>query len=102
MFIRLPSQSLRAALLCICVGLTAAEAPAAPTAEVAKKCATLTQKAFPPRVVGNPAAGSAAGSSRDERAYFNECISNGGNVKELAPDKGKSPQQAPGSPDSKP
>lgn len=31
------------------------------TAEVAKKCSALTAKAYPPRVVGNPAGGSKMG-----------------------------------------
>jgi len=30
--------------------------------EVAKKCDALTAKAFPPRAIGNPAAGSAKGT----------------------------------------
>jgi hypothetical protein len=61
---------------------TIAVAPSASavTAEVAKKCNALTAKAFPPRVVGNPAAGSAKGSAQDERAYFNKCVANGGNM----------------------
>jgi hypothetical protein len=42
--------------------------------EVAKKCHALTAKAFPPRQIGNPAAGSTAGTGADERAYFNECV----------------------------
>ena len=50
------------------------------TAEVAKKCQALTAKAFPLRVVGNPASGSKKGSGRDEQAYFNKCIQNGGKV----------------------
>jgi hypothetical protein len=49
------------------------------TAELAKKCNALTAKAFPPRVIGNPAAGSAKGSGRDQLAYFNKCIAKGGN-----------------------
>jgi hypothetical protein len=48
------------------------------TVELAKKCETLTAKAFPPRVVGNPAAGSKKGSAGDERAYFNKCVENNG------------------------
>jgi hypothetical protein len=36
--------------------------------EVAKKCDALTAKAFPPRVIGNPAAGSAKGTGADQRA----------------------------------
>jgi hypothetical protein len=50
------------------------------TAEVAKKCVVLTAKAFPPRLVGNPAAGSAKGSAQDQRAYFKKCVDNGGKV----------------------
>jgi hypothetical protein len=87
MFLGLPPQSLNAMLLCVGIGLSADGAPAAPTAELAKKCAVLTQKAFPPRVVGNPAGGSFGGSGRSERAYFNECVKNGGVVKEETPSK---------------
>jgi len=50
------------------------------TVEVAKKCEALTDKAFPPRVIGNPAAGSAKGSGKDAQAYFNKCVKNGGKV----------------------
>jgi len=50
------------------------------TAELAKKCGALTAKAFPPRVPGNPAAGSSKGSGRAERDYFNKCVANGGNM----------------------
>jgi hypothetical protein len=85
MFVGLPSHSLNTMLLCVGVGLTADGAPATPTAELAKKCAALTQKAFPPRVVGNPAAGSFGGSGRSAQVYFNECIRNGGSVKDEAP-----------------
>ena len=49
------------------------------TAEVAKKCGTLSEKAYPPRVVGNPAAGRQNGSFLDFRNYFNKCVANGGN-----------------------
>ena len=50
------------------------------TAELGKKCEVLTAKAFPPRVTGNPAAGSAKGSGKDAQAYFNKCVKNGGKV----------------------
>ena len=50
------------------------------TAELGKKCEALTHKAFPPRVIGNPAAGSARGSGKDAQAYFEKCIKNGGKV----------------------
>jgi hypothetical protein len=97
MFVGLRPHALNAMLVCIGVGLIADGAPAAPTAELAKKCATLTQKAFPPRVVGNPAAGSLGGSGRSEQAYFNQCIKNGGSVNEQAPRKGTGAQEDPAS-----
>jgi hypothetical protein len=50
------------------------------TAELAKKCQALTTKAFPPRFPGNPAAGSAKGSGRDQIEYFQKCVSNAGKV----------------------
>jgi hypothetical protein len=50
------------------------------TAEVAKKCDVLTAKAFPPREIGNPAAGSAKGSAQTQREYFSKCVANGGNM----------------------
>jgi hypothetical protein len=50
------------------------------TVEVAKKCEGLATKVFPPREIGNPAAGSAKGSSQDRRNYFNKCVANGGNM----------------------
>jgi hypothetical protein len=65
------------------------------TAEVAKKCAALTDKAFPPRVVGNPAAGSAKGNGQAEKLYFNKCVSNGGAVDESAPADGKPAPKEP-------
>ena len=60
-----------------CVGVCDA---AAVTAEVAKKCDTLVAKAFPPRIPGNPAAGTLNGSVRDQRDYFAKCLANGGNM----------------------
>jgi hypothetical protein len=50
------------------------------TVELAKRCEELTATAFPPRVIGNPAAGSAKGSGKDAQAYFNRCIKNDGKV----------------------
>jgi hypothetical protein len=66
---------------------------ATPTAELAKKCATLTAKAFPARVAGNPAAGSTKGSGRAEQDYFNDCIKKGGNID--LPIEGTSTQPVP-------
>jgi hypothetical protein len=48
--------------------------------KVAKKCDALTAKAFPPRVIGNPAAGSAKGTGADERAYYEKCVANHGKM----------------------
>jgi hypothetical protein len=57
-FANLKIGSAFVALVCIAVAPNAS----AVTAEVAKKCNALTAKAYPPRVVGNPAAGSAKGT----------------------------------------
>lgn len=56
--------------------LGSTSAPAV-TAELAKKCAALTAKAFPPRVIGNPASGSAQGSAREQQEYYQRCIASG-------------------------
>jgi hypothetical protein len=50
------------------------------TAEVAKTCNALLAKKFPPRVVGNPAAGSAQGTGKAQRDYFKKCVESGGKV----------------------
>ncbi len=52
----------------------------AETVEVTKKCNALTAKAFPPRVVGNPAAGSAKGGGKVRQDYYRKCLANGGNM----------------------
>jgi hypothetical protein len=70
---------LSAALFFVAVGPMATGASAI-TAEVAKTCETLTAKAFPPRQLGNPAAGSAKGTVQSQRAYYNNCVANGGKV----------------------
>ena len=50
-----------AVLIWIGLGLMTIGA-SAETVEVARKCDALTAKAYPPRVIGNPAAGSAYGT----------------------------------------
>ena len=60
-----------------CLIVHATEVRAA-TAEVAKKCQALTAAKFPPRVPGNPAAGSAKGSGREQQDYFKACVANDG------------------------
>jgi hypothetical protein len=62
------------------------------TVEVAKKCQALTAKAFPPRLVGNPAAGSAKGSGRAEQDYYKKCVANGGNLDETHPNEETKPR----------
>jgi hypothetical protein len=71
------------ALLCIVVGPMTDRASAV-TVEVAKKCNALTAKAFPPRVVGNPAAGSTKGTGKDERAYYRKCVASDINARKGA------------------
>ena len=58
------------------------------TVQVARNCSALTDKAFPLRVPGNPAAGRAHGTGQDLRAYFNKCVANGGKIEERAPVQG--------------
>jgi hypothetical protein len=75
-----------AALLCIIVG-SMTDSAAAVTASIAKKCNALTARAFPPREIGNPAAGSAKGTGQAELAYNRKCVANGGNID--TPDHGE-------------
>jgi hypothetical protein len=79
MFGRLKFGCAMTALSCIVLG-SAPDRASAITAEVARKCNALTAKQFPPREPGNPAAGSAKGSGRDQHAYFNKCVANGGKM----------------------
>jgi hypothetical protein len=66
-------------LICIGNGLMTLSASAI-TVEVAKKCDELLAKAFPPRELGNPAAGSAKGSGLAAQDYFKKCLANDGNM----------------------
>jgi hypothetical protein len=75
-------------LICIAVGSMTNSASAV-TVEVAKKCQALSAKAYPPRVIGNPAAGSAKGTGQSERDYYNKCVANGGNIDDQAPKEAK-------------
>jgi len=64
----------------ICAAYLTTGPSAAVTAEVARKCQALKQQAFPPREIGNPAAGSDKGSGADQAAFFRKCVANGGTV----------------------
>jgi hypothetical protein len=74
------SMTVLLALLCS-AAQTLTSSGLAVTAEVAKKCLALTAKAYPPRVPGNPAAGSARGPASEQREFFNKCVASEGNVK---------------------
>jgi hypothetical protein len=78
-FAKLKFASAIAGLICISIASMTNNASAV-TAEVAKKCSAITAKAFPPRVIGNPAAGSANGTPQEQRDYFKRCVANGGNI----------------------
>ena len=67
------------------------------TVEVARKCSALTDKAFPLRLPGNPAAGRTHGTGQDLREYFNKCVANGGNMEEQAPAQGNQKTPSEGS-----
>ena len=70
----------------ICLGhLLMAPSASAVTADVARRCGALADKAYPLRVPGNPAAGRTNGTAQDVRAYFNKCVANGGNTGEQPP-----------------
>ena len=88
MFARAKFGSALVGLVCIAIGCMN-EAASAVTAEVAKKCAALTAKAYPPRVAGNPAAGLAKGTAQSERDYFNKCVANKGNMDDHVPKQAK-------------
>jgi hypothetical protein len=70
-----------AGLMCVAVA-SMPHAASAVTVEVPKKCSALTARAFPPRAIGNPGAGSAKGTGREEQAYFKRCVASGGKIDE--------------------
>jgi hypothetical protein len=69
------------ALVCLAHLLTTQSAMAI-TVELAKKCGALTDRAYPLRVPGNPAAGRDHGTAKDVRDYFNKCVANSDNMGE--------------------
>jgi soluble lytic murein transglycosylase-like protein len=72
-------------LVCIAFVCTNGTASAL-TAELARKCAALTARAYPPQRPSHPAAGLAKGMAQTKRDYFNKCVANGGNVHDDAPE----------------
>src|SRR3954463_8212701 len=85
MFAHVKFGSAFVGLVCIAVGCMNGRASAV-TAEVARKCADLTAKAYPPRVPGNPAAGLTKGTVQSKRDYLTKCVANGGKITDGAPD----------------
>jgi hypothetical protein len=83
MLAKLKLMGVVAGLVFITVALVTNSAGAT-SVGVAKKCEALTAKAFPPRVIGNPAAGSAKGSGKDEQAYNKRCVANHGKMPDAA------------------
>lgn len=59
------------------------------TVEVAKKCNALVAKEFPPRVIGNPAAGRSTGTAQSQRDYFKKCVASDGNMEAGTQKSGK-------------
>ena len=70
------NRVLPAALAASVLASMASPASAAPpSAELAKKCRELMVKAYPP-----VPAGTAKGNAQAQRAYFQKCIANNGNM----------------------
>jgi hypothetical protein len=69
------------ALICL-AHLSTTRVATAITAELARKCGALTDKAYPLRVPGNPGAGREHGTAKEVRDHFNKCVANGGNMDE--------------------
>jgi hypothetical protein len=55
------------------------------TVELAKKCEALTDKAYPLRVAGNPAAGREHGTAKEARKYYVKCVAQKGDIDDVAP-----------------
>ena len=61
-------------LVTIAIGSMTISASAV-TVEVARKCSALAAGAFPPRQIGNPAAGTLNGTAVDKQNYYQKCVS---------------------------
>ena len=86
----MPVRQMQRLLGLACVFALAAPVTAsAITAEVARTCDAAVAKAFPPKQVGNPAAGSSKGSAKEQRDYFSKCVANNGKVDDAPADAPK-------------
>jgi hypothetical protein len=93
---RMKFRSVLAAAIGIAAGSMASSSASAVTVEVAKKCETLMALAFPPRIPGNPAAGSDKGTGADQQKYYDQCVANGGNTGGNSGDKTGGDANTPG------
>lgn len=86
----MPVKNLRTLVGLACALTVAVPATAsAITVEVARACDAALAKAFPPRQIGNPAAGSTKGTAKDKREYFQKCVANNGKVDDMPADAPK-------------
>ncbi|WP_311972671.1 hypothetical protein [Bradyrhizobium agreste] len=86
----MPVKNLRTSVGLACALILAVPATAsAITVEVARACDAAVAKAFPPRQIGNPAAGSTKGTAKDQREYFQKCVANNGKVDDIPADAPK-------------
>lgn len=91
----MPVRNARRLVGLACVLTLGAPATAsAITAEVARACDAAVAKAFPPRQIGNPAAGSAKGTGKDRREYFQKCVANNGKVDDAPAETSKDSKPA--------
>ncbi|WP_257195719.1 MULTISPECIES: hypothetical protein [unclassified Bradyrhizobium] len=51
-------------------------------------------KAYPPRQIGNPAAGSLKGTAKDKREYYQKCVANNGKVDDAPAETSKDSKPA--------
>lgn len=91
----MPIRDLRtSAGLAAVLTLVAPGTASAITVEVARACEAAVAKAFPPRQIGNPAAGSTKGTGKDQREYFKKCVANDGKVDDMPADAPKDSKSA--------
>lgn len=91
----MPIRDLRtSAGLAAVLTLAAPGTASAITVEVARACEAAVAKAFPPRQIGNPAAGSTKGTGKDQREYFKKCVANDGKVDDMPADAPKDSKPA--------
>jgi len=75
MFANLKFKGALVVLVC-CALVVMLHSASAVSVSIIEKCHSLTAKAFPPRELGNPAAGSTKGTGQEEQEYFKKCVAN--------------------------